>query len=275
MEFTALEACGWINRSSFCCRLSSVFYTRAVGYFASYPNVIPSKLELHEQELIMSQLIETDAQHMAEVVPRLMSAFHNLQRRHENTETLTMRQFQALVLLSVRGSMMVTELCERLNLAPSTGSELIQRMIGQGYIKKIQEKNDRREVAVSLTELGTEMFRKRKQELVSMFQKLLESFTDKDRRRLLKSFDTIFEIMSKLSMSRSWASVRSGSSSCLQATAPQRQTFKPFLFYSQTRPDDGIVFQMQNKQKLDLADSAKQKAINEVVENNKENLNAD
>lgn len=143
--------------------------------------------------------IEQDAQHLAEIVPRLMSAFHNMQRHHENTETLTMRQFQALVLLSVRGEMTVMDLCERLNLAASTGSELVQRMIGQGYIQKSQQQSDKREVGVSLTPAGEEMFKKRKQELVGMFFKMLEMFTDKDRQKLLKSFDTIFEIMSKLS----------------------------------------------------------------------------
>jgi MarR family transcriptional regulator, organic hydroperoxide resistance regulator len=150
----------------------------------------------------MTSKIEKEALRLAEVVPRLMSAFHDFQRPHEGTETLTMRHFQALVLLSVRGEMTVMDLCERLHLAPSTGSELMQRMITLGFVQKSYDSADKREVTLKLTKLGMEMFLKRKQEMVQVFQALLERFSDKDRQRLVSSFETIFEIMSSLHQPR-------------------------------------------------------------------------
>jgi len=143
----------------------------------------------------MTAKVESTAQRLAEVVPRLMSAFHDLKRPHEGTEALTMRHFQAMVLLSVRSEMTLQDLCERLHLAPSTGSELVQRMIGLGYVQKSISGMDKREVTLRLTESGLALFLKRKQELVQIFQDLLQRFSDKDRQRLVHAFETIWELM--------------------------------------------------------------------------------
>lgn len=139
---------------------------------------------------------EQGAQRLAEVVPQLMSAFHDFRRPQDGARSLTMRHFQALVLLSVRGEMTVTDLCDRLHLAPSTGSELAQRMIALGLVQKSYENIDRREVSLKLTDLGLDTFQQRKLELVQIFQGLLERFSAHDQDRLLQAFDTIWEIMS-------------------------------------------------------------------------------
>ena len=150
----------------------------------------------------MATLIEQEAQRLAEVVPRLMSAFHDFHRPHQGTEALTMRHFQTMVLLSVRGEMTMTELSERLHLAPSTASELMQRMISLGFVEKNDAATDKRGVALKLTALGLELFLKRKQELMEVFQDLLRRFSTQDQERLVTAFETIWEIMSSAHTAR-------------------------------------------------------------------------
>ncbi|HOA71099.1 MAG: MarR family transcriptional regulator [Bacillota bacterium] len=67
---------------------------------------------------------------------------------------ITTPQFLALVVLKDRPGITMGELCERLYLACSTATDLIDRMEKNGYLERNRDPDDRRVIRLSITEKG-------------------------------------------------------------------------------------------------------------------------
>ena len=134
---------------------------------------------------------------IAELAPKIMGAFHDLGQQHPKGERLSMRQFQALMVLNVSGKLTLTQFCDKLSLAPSTGTELANRMIDLEYFNKVGEDKDRRQALLTVTPKGQDLLEQRQKMLSSMFEKFLEPFDEKDRDAFVGSFEYIWELIKK------------------------------------------------------------------------------
>jgi DNA-binding MarR family transcriptional regulator len=142
-------------------------------------------------------MIEKNAKLLAEIVPQIMGGFHNLSRTHEAANHLTMRQFQALVLLAVNDKMTVSEFNEKLGLAASTGTELLSRMLQEDYISKSEEKADRRQVSLQLAAKGRQALQQRRQMMVTMFVDFLSKLTDAEQMEFVDCFIKIRQLLQR------------------------------------------------------------------------------
>ena len=137
------------------------------------------------------------AEQLALLTPKVMGAFHDMRQPYSEGGQLTMRQYQALIIIGAKGSLTITELCEKLNLAASTGTELINRMISAGYVEKSVESKDRRHMAVSIGDKGKELLRERHEALTKMFEKFMLPFSEKERLEFVAAFERIWSIISR------------------------------------------------------------------------------
>ena len=137
------------------------------------------------------------AKKLAELAPKIMNAFHDLGRQHPSGEKLSMRQFQALIILKTSESLTLSQLCNKLSLAPSTGTELVNRMIDLDYIQKAHEQKDQRQVLLTVAPKGLKLMKQRQQALTEMFSKFLEPFSAEDQKNFVCCFERIWEFMQK------------------------------------------------------------------------------
>jgi DNA-binding MarR family transcriptional regulator len=140
---------------------------------------------------------EEGAKRLTELVPHIMGAFHDLGRQHPEEGQLTMRQYQALIIVGGCKELTLTQFCEKLALAPSTGTELANRMIAMEYFSKSTDPIDRRQATLSITAKGRAMLEQRRKALHEMFARFLVSFSDQDRIDFVMAFQKIFELFTK------------------------------------------------------------------------------
>jgi len=67
---------------------------------------------------------------------------------------VTIPQFRTLVVLSSRGSMRSADIAEELNVNPSTGTRMTDRLVGKGLVRRVRSTDDRRVVQLRLTRAG-------------------------------------------------------------------------------------------------------------------------
>ncbi len=134
---------------------------------------------------------------IAELAPKIMGAFHDLGSQHPKGERLSMRQFQALMVLNASEKLTLTQFCEKLSLAPSTGTELANRMIDLEYFNKVGEGKDRRQALLTVTPKGLELLQQRQKMLSMMFENFLEPFSEQDREAFVGSFEYIWDLIKK------------------------------------------------------------------------------
>ncbi|NOZ61090.1 MAG: winged helix-turn-helix transcriptional regulator [Calditrichaeota bacterium] len=138
-----------------------------------------------------------DAARLAEIAPRIMNAFHDLGRQHPDKSKLSMRQYQAMIILHASETLSLSQLCQKLSLAPSTGTELVNRLVNLGYLKKSTEKEDQRQTNLFLTKKGTKVVFERRKVVSEMITSFLSVFSEKDRTLFVDYFEKIWELIAK------------------------------------------------------------------------------
>ncbi len=143
-------------------------------------------------------MIEKRGKRLAELAPKIMGAFHELGRHHpDHSDSLTMRQYQALIILNAFQTLSISDFCLKLNLAASTGTELANRMIGLGYFNKASDSPDKRQVLLTVTESGNEVLNKRHKELTDLFITFISPFPEEDQIEFVNSFEKIWQLINK------------------------------------------------------------------------------
>ncbi|MBN2413932.1 winged helix-turn-helix transcriptional regulator [candidate division KSB1 bacterium] len=149
-------------------------------------------------------MIEKRGKRLAEVAPKIMGAFHELGRHHpDHKESLTMRQYQALIIVNAFETLSISDFCTKLNLAASTGTELANRMIALGYFSKGSDSPDKRQVLLTVTKRGIEVLNKRHDDLTDLFVKFIAPFSEQDQIEFVNCFEKIWELIHKNRSNRS------------------------------------------------------------------------
>ncbi len=136
-------------------------------------------------------------QQLAELAPKIMNAFHDLGQQHPTGERLSMRQYQTLIIIHANESLTLSGLCEKLNLAPSTATELVNRMISLDYVSKSHEEQDHRNVNLKVSHRGLQLLKEREEAMAAMFGRFLEPFPDNEKEQFVEAFQQIWELIRK------------------------------------------------------------------------------
>ncbi|MEU8816237.1 MarR family transcriptional regulator [Actinoplanes sp. NPDC048796] len=70
---------------------------------------------------------------------------------------VTLPQFRALVVLAVRGPQRSIDIADELQVNPSTGTRMLDRLIRKGLVRRLRSTADRRVVRVRLTPAGRDV----------------------------------------------------------------------------------------------------------------------
>ncbi|WP_096202765.1 MarR family winged helix-turn-helix transcriptional regulator [Bacillus sp. FJAT-45350] len=110
---------------------------------------------------------------------------------------ITPPQFVALQWLNEYGDMTIGELSNKMYLACSTTTDLIDRMEKNELLERVKDQNDRRVVRIHLLEKGKtiieEVIRKRQDYLAE----ILTNFSKEDVNFLERSLDVLYDEMKK------------------------------------------------------------------------------
>jgi DNA-binding MarR family transcriptional regulator len=140
----------------------------------------------------------TDPERLAALAPRIMNAFHSFRPPGGGNDRLSRRQYQALMIIGSSGGIDLSQLGDMLKIAPSTATELADRMVDLGLIEKRRGPGDRRQVLLRLSGKGGELLRRRRDDLTGMFERMLGALVPRDRSVIVKAFSSIGEIAGKL-----------------------------------------------------------------------------
>ena len=137
---------------------------------------------------------------MAEAEPdeSLTEAFWAVARRlrQVNREALapweiTPSQFRALGTLVRDGTMRLSDLSERLRIAPRSTTEVVDALQDRGLVERLPDPHDRRATLVRLTEHGADLARSLRSTRAAEAAGFFARLTDADRTELARILDTL------------------------------------------------------------------------------------
>ena len=110
---------------------------------------------------------------------------------------ITPPQFNALLVLSEASGLTMGELCDRLYLACSTATDLIDRMERNGLIERERDVNDRRVIRLKVTDKGFAVVDQVMAARCRYLACILKHVEDQEREQLSVSLKRLNELMTK------------------------------------------------------------------------------
>jgi MarR family transcriptional regulator, organic hydroperoxide resistance regulator len=112
---------------------------------------------------------------------------------------VTFNQYQALTAIREMGECSVNDLAERLGIAQSTTSQLVDRLVRGGHVSRQTFTGDRRRMVVTLSKSGVTMMELRRQSLLKSYARILLMLDEDDQAKLENAFDQFDQVVAKLS----------------------------------------------------------------------------
>lgn len=144
----------------------------------------------------MSQLSLAEfADKISEVFPVVIKEFMKRQTNELCRGKITMPQFIILNFLERQGQSRMTDLAKFMGVTTAAMTGLIDRLVRDGYVERIEEPHDRRIIKVRATAKGSALVRKinlqKRQMIIDIFGRL----TQRDREEYLRVIMRVRDIL--------------------------------------------------------------------------------
>lgn len=121
----------------------------------------------------------------------------------EDTEfsccNITLAQCHALVEIGRTDHISLNELSERLGLENSTMSRTVNNLVTSGMVKRQEDQQDRRYIAIALTEDGRQLFEQIESSMSVYYEEILNNIPQSKREQVLESLALLAEAVNKSS----------------------------------------------------------------------------
>lgn len=125
----------------------------------------------------------------AQFVEAVEAASHGLlgvtMRALAEVDTVSATQLRALMLLQSLGPVNLSVLAERLGVALSSASRLVDRLAASGHLERTVPAHSRREVLLTLSKEGRRVVRRHERARRVIFAELLQALDEQERECLL------------------------------------------------------------------------------------------
>ena len=107
--------------------------------------------------------------------------------------TLSITEVGTLHYINENGQVTMKELSKFLGITPPSTTTLVDKMIKLKILKRSFHKEDRRNVILSFTDSGKEMFEKARNEKIKIMKNILSCLNEKERLELCRIFNKILK----------------------------------------------------------------------------------
>jgi DNA-binding MarR family transcriptional regulator len=102
---------------------------------------------------------------------------------------LSMPQFGLLMQMHHKGACGMSEVSERFEITPAAASQLVDKLVQNGFIQREEDPSDRRAKLLNLTDKGKKLIRQGIEERYRWVDELEEKLTPEERAQVSKALD--------------------------------------------------------------------------------------
>lgn len=129
----------------------------------------------------------------------VMHMFHQFASEVVKSTNFSLAQYRVLMLVHRRGSMSINQLKDSLNIAQSTASEMIDRLVRQNLLHREKDPADRRVTIFMLTPKTQRIINDHLTSMVNIHKKILEPLSPEEQEELVQAFETVLYLMQQSS----------------------------------------------------------------------------
>ncbi len=151
------------------------------------PSLMGSIVKIHQERILMGLYDDSELRDL-----------HKMALGEGICVPLTFHQYVALMIIRELKECSVNVLAEKMKIAQSTTSQLIDRLVKSGLVHRDTYLKDRRKILVKLSKTGKEMLDRRTKALNKSYRKILSVLNEKEQRTFEQGFENLYKVMSIL-----------------------------------------------------------------------------
>jgi len=111
---------------------------------------------------------------------------------------LSMPQFSVLMQLHHRGACGMSEISERFEVTPAAASQLVDKLVQNGFVAREEDPHDRRAKLLNLTEKGRDLVQQGFDERYRWLDQLSERLTAEEQLQISEALDILTRVATDL-----------------------------------------------------------------------------
>lgn len=135
---------------------------------------------------------------IARLYPLLLGRMGRLRTLVHEGMDLTYNQYKTLLTVADRGECTLGDLARELEVAMSSASQMVDRLVGQGLVHREQDAGNRRQVLIRLTPAGRSLVEELQRGILEGYGKVLARLPEEEQEALVRAFEDIARILGKL-----------------------------------------------------------------------------
>ncbi len=135
---------------------------------------------------------------IAQLYPIIMRVMGRIRSVVHEGMDLTYNQYKMLLTIYDKGNCPLNLLARELQIAMSSASEMVDRLVNLGLVYRAVDEENRRQVVIYTTARGEELIRELRRGIVENYRQLLARLSEHDQERLVLAFETLAEVLGKL-----------------------------------------------------------------------------
>ncbi len=132
---------------------------------------------------------------IARLYPAIMRAMGRLRSMLHEGMDLSYNQFKMLLSIHDKGNCSLNSLACDLNIAMSSASEMVDKLVNLGFVGRSVDAENRRRVIIYATDQGKALIRELGDGIVANYGVLLNRLCEKDQERLVDALETLVDIL--------------------------------------------------------------------------------
>ena len=142
-------------------------------------------------------MVSKDAvERFSRLFPRFGGMFASIESSLKDT-SLTKLDMVALKVLGKREHVIMSELAERLSVALSSATGIVDRLVTKGYVSRSRSKADRRIVQVRLTEKSASLLADHDRRARLMVERMLSCLDEQEQEELIRMLEKVDSTLSE------------------------------------------------------------------------------
>ena len=134
---------------------------------------------------------------IALLYPRFMRAMGHLRGAVDETLDLTYNQYKTLLSLSDAGPCTLNALSKDLEVATSSASQMVDRLVSMGLVQRSQADGDRRSIVLRISPEGEKILDKVREDIVNRYRHLFHHLRASEQTDLAQAINTLVGILEK------------------------------------------------------------------------------
>ncbi|MFH1414220.1 MAG: MarR family transcriptional regulator [Candidatus Omnitrophota bacterium] len=137
------------------------------------------------------------ANQLNEILPTIIKGFAKSQANELYKGKITLPQFLILQILHKEGELKMSRLARFVNVTTAAMTGLVDRMVRDKYVVRMDDPNDRRIIRVKLTVKGSDLVKKINEQRRQMIIKTFGQISEDEREVYLKVLMRVKDILSR------------------------------------------------------------------------------